>query len=96
MKNNIRARPDDPAVVAGARQCEDSVTERRVFISTVAVGLLAARSPIFAQQQAVEVARIGFLGANSASNWAGQVEAFRSGLRDLGYVEGENITIEFR
>jgi putative ABC transport system substrate-binding protein len=52
---------------------------------------LAARG-----QQAAKVAQIGFLGSTFASNWAGQVEAFRSGLRDLHYVEGENIAIQFR
>jgi hypothetical protein len=36
------------------------------------------------------------MGSTLASNWAGRVEAFRSGLRDLGYMEGENIAIEFR
>jgi putative ABC transport system substrate-binding protein len=43
-----------------------------------------------------KVARVGFLGSTFASNWASRVEAFRSGLRDLLYVEGENIVIEFR
>src|SRR5262249_2350415 len=53
---------------------------------------LAAR----AQQQSAKVARIGFLGSTFASPWANRVEAFRSGLRDLDYVEGKNIAIEFR
>src|SRR5262249_26987607 len=52
---------------------------------------LAARA-----QQPVKVPRIGFLGATTPSAWAGRVEAFRAGLRDFGYVEGENIIIEFR
>jgi ABC-type uncharacterized transport system substrate-binding protein len=47
-------------------------------------------------QQAAKVARIGFLGSTFAANWASRVEAFQSGLRDLRYVEGENIAIEFR
>src|SRR5436309_8040942 len=47
-------------------------------------------------QQAGKIARIGFLGPNSASSWASRLEAFRLGLRDHGYVEGKNIAIEFR
>ena len=40
--------------------------------------------------------RIGFLGAATPSVWASRVEGLRGGLRDLGYVEGKNIVIEFR
>jgi putative ABC transport system substrate-binding protein len=40
--------------------------------------------------------RIGFLGAASPSTFAPRLEAFRQGLRDFGYVEGVNITIEYR
>src|SRR6476646_4326182 len=47
-------------------------------------------------QPAGKVARIGFLGSASATGSAKSVEAFRAGLRDLGYVEGRNIAIEFR
>src|SRR2546430_5836855 len=42
------------------------------------------------------MARIGFLGSASATESAKSVEALRTGLRDLGYVEGRNIVIEFR
>jgi len=52
---------------------------------------LAAR----AQQQA-KVARIGYLGLGPASATSSRVEALRAGLRDLGWVEGKNIVIEFR
>lgn len=47
-------------------------------------------------QQSAKIFRIGFLGSTLAPNWASRVETFRLGLRDLGYVEGENIVIEFR
>ena len=40
--------------------------------------------------------RIGFLGVSTPAAWATRVDAFRTGLRDLGYVEGKNIVIEFR
>src|SRR5262245_37005789 len=47
-------------------------------------------------QQSGKIPRIGFLGAASASGYAPQLEAFRRGLRDLGYVEGKNIILEYR
>ena len=40
--------------------------------------------------------RIGFLGSTSAAGLASRLEAFRVGLRDLGYIEGKNLVIEFR
>src|SRR5438876_3132022 len=49
-----------------------------------------------ARQDGAEMARIGFLGSASATGSAKSVEALRSGLRDLGYVEGRNLVIEFR
>ena len=47
-------------------------------------------------QQPTKVPRIGFLGAVSFSTISDRVEAFRQGLRELGYVEGKNIVIEWR
>ena len=47
-------------------------------------------------QQAKKVWRIGFLAATSPSVEAARIEAFRQGLRELGYVEGKNIVIEWR
>ncbi len=71
------------------------MTTRRAFIGTLAGGLLAA--PLAAEaQQAAKVARIGYLsGANRATN-PHLHEAFLQGLRDLGYVEGRNLVIEYR
>src|SRR5262245_27299933 len=47
-------------------------------------------------QQPKKVPRIGYLHAASASSVAARTEAFREGLRELGYVEGKNILIEYR
>src|SRR6516165_1551914 len=47
-------------------------------------------------QQPKKVARIGFLTAASETGISHLTEAFLQGLRDLGYVEGQNISIEYR
>jgi putative ABC transport system substrate-binding protein len=47
-------------------------------------------------QQPKKVPRIGFLGAASMSANSARIEAFRQGLRELGYMEGKNIVIEWR
>ena len=57
--------------------------------------LLALGSPAEAQQ-AKKVPRIGYLSGTSSSATLARVEAFRQGLRELGYVEGKNIVIEYR
>jgi ABC-type uncharacterized transport system substrate-binding protein len=70
------------------------VIDRRAFIGTLTGGLLAA--PLAAAgQQAAEIARIGWLGANPAPG-RHMREAFLQGLRDLGYVEGRNVVVEYR
>ena len=56
----------------------------------VALGLSAEA------QQPKRVSRIGLLSVTSPSTIADRTEAFRQGLRDLGYVEGKNIVIESR
>ena len=68
---------------------------RREFITLL--GGAAAAWPLAARaQQRGKVARIGYLGLGPASAWSSRVEALRAGLRDLGWVEGKNIVIEFR
>ena len=47
-------------------------------------------------QPAAHVPRLGLLIPGSASAFASRIEAFRHGLRDLGYVEGRTIAIEYR
>ena len=69
--------------------------KRRELITLL--GGAAASWPLAARaQQPGKVVRIGFLGTASASGYASQVEGFRLGLRDLGYVEGTNLIIEYR
>ena len=70
-------------------------TQRRRFLLATGA-LLAAPLASFAQQPQARIPRIGFLGVSTPAAWAPRVEAFRAGLRDLGYVEGKNIVIEFR
>ena len=55
-----------------------------------------AVSAIAHAQQPTKIPRIGFLGGGSASANAGRVEEFRQGLRELGYVEGKNIVIDYQ
>jgi putative ABC transport system substrate-binding protein len=61
----------------------------------VAVVLLAL-GVIAEAQQPKKVSRIGFLGGASASFYAARTNAFRQGLKELGYTEGKNIDIEYR
>ena len=67
---------------------------RRKLLIALGVGALAAPFASRAQQQ--KVYRIGFLGNSTAALEANLVGPFREGLRDLGYVEGRNIVIEYR
>ena len=69
---------------------------RRRFIRSLLATSLCLSVTSRAQQQSAKAALIGFLGANSASSWTSRLDAFRLGLRDLGYVEGKNITIDYR
>ena len=69
---------------------------RRVFVGS-SVALLAA--PLAAEaQQTGRVPRVGHLSALSGSDAQVQrnLDAFRQGLRDLGYLEGQSIVIEYR
>src|SRR5215213_1795341 len=68
---------------------------RREFIALLS-GALSVCSVTAGAQEPGKVARIGFLGANSASSWGSRLEAFRWGLRDHGYVESKNVIVEFR
>ena len=69
--------------------------DRRTFIARVAGGLVSA--PFAARAQpAAKVYRIGILETIPAARNAANLDALRRGLRELGYVEGRNLIIEYR
>jgi len=71
------------------------VIDRLRFLAGTSAVLLTA--PLAAEgQQAGKVYRLGFLGMASAVQFARQVGGMRQGLRELGYIEGQNLTIEYR
>jgi ABC-type uncharacterized transport system substrate-binding protein len=67
---------------------------RRRFLATSLAGVLVA--PRAGRAQPASGARIGYLSPRSASADAPHIEAFRQGLRDLGYVDGQHAVIEAR
>jgi len=68
---------------------------RRDFI-VVFGGALALPSNLYGQEPTQRIRRIGYLSAGVAGAVPRFTEAFRQGMRDLGWVEGQNIFIEYR
>ncbi len=68
--------------------------DRRTFVATLTGGLLAA--PLAAEAQQPAMPLIGYLSQRSPTDSASIVAAFRQGLREEGYVEGQNVAIESR
>src|SRR5262249_25581420 len=89
------ARPDRASNTARHRRRGDRM-KRREFISLV--GGAAATWPLAvrAQQQPIQV--IGFLSAGTAGKgpWPRHADAFQRGLKDLGFIDGQNVLIEYR
>jgi putative tryptophan/tyrosine transport system substrate-binding protein len=67
----------------------------RLFVIALAIAFALCGVVAEAQQQG-KIFRIGFLDNSIASGMAGLVEAFQQELRKLGWIEGKNITIEYR
>ena len=68
---------------------------RKIFCLVLCTFLFALCLSVEAQEPK-KVPRIGFLATVSPSTISDRVDAFRQGLRELGYVEGKNIVIEWR
>ena len=67
--------------------------KKNIIVSTVVGLILTSFYPVQAQQPA-KMRKIGFL--NRTGAFSANIEAFRQGMRELGYIEGQNIVIEFR
>jgi putative ABC transport system substrate-binding protein len=68
---------------------------KKILVCLLATVLLITAPPTEAQQPA-KVPRIGYVAGASRSTISARIEAFRQGMRELGYVEDKNIVIEWR
>jgi len=80
----------------GASTARRATRRAIIGLAGCALMLTVVPSPLAAELQTTKAHRIGFLSTTPASAAAPRVEAFKAGLRQLGYVEGRNIVIEFR
>ncbi len=70
------------------------MTMKAIVVSLIVLALASVHHA--EAQQPKKVPRIGYMAAGSRSSDSFRIEAFRQGLRDLGYVEGKNILIDYR
>jgi putative tryptophan/tyrosine transport system substrate-binding protein len=78
------------------RKATKTMKSHKIIFLALSAVLYAPCVSALAQQPAGKVPRIGWLTGGSLSAQAARHEAFRQGLRELGYVEGKNIVIEWR
>src|SRR5262245_48832829 len=66
------------------------------ILSSLLITIFLAAISLAHAQLTGKVHRVGVLAANSAANFSTNSNALRQGLRDLGYVEGQNLILEYR
>jgi len=81
---------------AGSELCRRIQNPKWIGLVAIGVAFAMCGAVAQAQQQAGKVPRIGVLRNDTPALFASRNEAFRQGLRKLGYVEGENIRFEYR
>lgn len=74
--------------------CRENGMRRRDFIA--AVGGITVMSPVSALSQRASGRVIGILGSAAAAEWVDRLRTFRSALAESGFVEGSNLTIDYR
>lgn len=77
-------------VTSGSRERKSH--EEKITVLILCAMLLALSFPAWAQEPK-KIPRIGFLGASSPSAISARLDAFRQGLRELGYVEGKTLSL---
>jgi ABC-type uncharacterized transport system substrate-binding protein len=95
LKTAEGPRADDPADAAAAGGSGHTVMDRRAFIAMVGGSILGG--PLAADgQQVGKVYRIGYLTVPSREAAQGVADSFQLGLRDLGWIEGQNVVVDYR
>src|SRR5690242_9429543 len=79
----------------GGGNSKNESMKKQITVLTLCTTLFAFYLPVVAQQR-TKIPRIGFLTGSSLSTTSARIEAFQRGLRELGYVEGKNIVIDWR
>jgi putative ABC transport system substrate-binding protein len=78
------------------QQMELNLLNRRVFITLLGGALSGAPSAAHAEGQATKVSKLGLLWPGDSSPAPPRMESFRRGLREQGYVDGRNVSVELR